>query len=509
MRSGIPLYPAVLAVALVLAITLPSGASPYAGLRMTVGFAIGGLVLAAVARMILGDRDRAGVAASVAVLAIFKATDPRIGFILLAILGLLIIERAMAARRTATAPWPIVGRVANLGAVVLLLAVLIRGAGDGTLAAALAAVRDEGPVALRGAAPFDGGDPAGADVFLIILDGHARADKLEAIFGHDGAPFVEALAGRGFDVAPASRSNYLLTSQSVPSLLNMGRVADLVDREAAAASSTAYTLEIRELVAEARVFAEFRENGYEVVAIASGFEEVSLRGADRFIDTGQVNELELRTLGNTVVAPAIQLVAADWFADQHRSRVAAVLQATVEVAREVRHRPRLIVAHVPSPHAPIVFAADGSAVPMPDLPNFYDDTFTRRGDRDAAIAEYAGQVEHVDALALEAIDGILAAETTPPIVLVLSDHGSAAGLDWDDVANSDLDERTATLFAAFTPGLSDVFPDDVTLVNVFGRLFAALFGRPLELQPDTAYRWEGSLVNEVPIALPASGVATP
>jgi hypothetical protein len=508
-KSGLPLHQGVLAVALVLSITLPSGASPYAGLRLIVGFAIAALVLGAIAQLLFGDRHRAGIAASVAVLLVFKGTDPRIGVILLVILSLLVVERVMGARRTIAAPWPVIGRVANLGAIVLLLAVVIRSGGDGTLAATFAAVRDEGPVALRGVAPHGAGATSGPDVFLIVLDGHARADKLETIFNHDGTAFVDALTARGFDVASASRSNYLLTSQSLPSLLNMARVADLVEREAAAASPTAYTLEIRELATQARVFAEFRANGYEVVAIASGFEEVSFRGADRFIDTGQVNELELRTLGNTLIAPAIQTVAPDWFADQHRARVAAVFEATVEVARERHDRPRFVIAHVPSPHAPVVFAADGAAVPMPDLPNFYDDTFTRRGDRDAASAAYAAQVEHVDALALEVVGGIVASAAVPPVILLLSDHGSAAGLDWEDVAGSDLDERTANLFAAFTPGYSEVFPDDVTLVNVFGRLFSAYFSRPLALQPDTAYRWEGSLVNEVPIALPVGGLATP
>jgi hypothetical protein len=505
MRSSVPLYPIVLATALVLSITLPSGASPYAGIRLVIGFGIGALAAAGMARILLGDRDRAGVAACVAVLFVFNGADWRIGLPLVALLGLLIAERLLAAGRTRAVPWGVVGRVANLAAVVVLLAVFLRGVGDGTLAAALGAARDEGPLGLRGSNGSASPASGSPDVFLLILDGHPRADKMRSVFGADGESFVAALVERGFDVAPASRSNYLLTAQSLPSLLNMGRVADLVDRQRAAASSTGYTLEIRELVNHARVFDTFREAGYEVVAIASGFEEVSLRGADRFIDTGQLNELEVRTIGNTVVAPAIQLLAPDWFADQHRTRVTAVLEATIAVAREAHDRPRFVIAHVPSPHAPVVFAADGSAQPMPDLPSFYDDTFAHRADRDRAAAEYAAQVEHVDRLALEAVDAVVAAEGPAPVVLLLSDHGSAAGVRWDDVANSDLDERTANLFAAATPGRENVFPDDVSLVNVFGRLFNAYFDRPLSLLPDTAYRWQGSLVNEIPIELP--GVA--
>ena len=113
--------------------------------------------------------------------------------------------------------------------------------------------------------------PAGApDVYLIVLDGHARADKLEAVFGYDAGPFLDELGARGFEVAPASRSNYLLTSQSLPSLLNMARVSDLVDRKTAAASAMAYTIQVRPLASDSRVFRLYRSLGYEVVAIALG-----------------------------------------------------------------------------------------------------------------------------------------------------------------------------------------------------------------------------------------------
>jgi hypothetical protein len=201
------------------------------------------------------------------------------------------------------------------------------------------------------------------------------------------------------------------------------------------------------------------------------------------------------------------MIDSDWFAAQQRARVVAVFDAAQEVSREPHARPRLVVVHVPSPHAPIVFAADGSAVPMPDLANFFDDTFGHRAmPHEQALAQYAGQLAHVDQLAVAAIDEVLAAEASPPVVLILSDHGSAAGVSWDDLDASDLDERTANLFAALTPGRSGIFPADVTLVNVFGLLTESYFGRPYDPMPNTAYRWNRSLVDEVPIALPTATI---
>jgi hypothetical protein len=507
MKSVMPFYPALLATALVLSIVLPSGASPYAGIRLLVGFAVGALLVGAAARLMLGDRDRAGAAATMVVLYAFKGMDWRYAILLLFAIGLIVAERLAAMRRPSRVPWALAGRALNTVSVVVLVAVVLRSAGDGSLSPYLAAIRSEGPAGLRDSLPASAAAAGAPDIFVVILDGHARADKLDAIFGYDASPFLAALAARGFEVAPSSRSNYLLTSQSLPSLLNMSHVADLVDREAASVSARDYTYQIRPFASDSRVFRMYRSLGYEVIAIASGFEEVALRGADRFIDTGQVNELETRVLGNTAVAPAIQMIDPDWFAAQHRARVVAVLDAAATTSREQHARPRLVVVHVPSPHAPIVFAADGSAVPMSDLATFFDDTFTHRElPRERALAQYAGQLAHVDQLALAAIDEVLAGESTPPVVLILSDHGSAAGVSWDDLNASDLDERTANLFAALTPGRSGIFPADVTLVNVFGLLTESYFAREYDPLPNTAYRWYRSLVEEVPIALPTATI---
>jgi hypothetical protein len=97
------------------------------------------------------------------------------------------------------------------------------------------------------------------------------------------------------------------------------------------------------------------------------------------------------------------------------------------------------------------------------------------------------------------VDRILAASREPPVIVLLSDHGSGLGMNWDDVAHSDLDERTANLFAALTPGRQQVFRHDVTLVNVFGTLFGAYYGIDIARQSDTMYRWDDRMTSLIPI----------
>ncbi len=105
-------------------------------------------------------------------------------------------------------------------------------------------------------------------------------------------------------------------------------------------------------------------------------------------------------------------------------------------------------------------------------------------DPEGFTEAFRGEVTYLNTLVLDAIDGVLARSAEPPVILVLSDHGPSSGVRWDEIPRDErepsvLRERIANLFAAYTPGKQDVFPDDVSLVNVFRHLFDAYFGTSL------------------------------
>jgi len=116
-----------------------------------------------------------------------------------------------------------------------------------------------------------------------------------------------------------------------------------------------------------------------------------------------------------------------------------------------------------------------------------------------------GQVEYLNGLVIDAVDRILATSATPPVIILLSDHGSGSRLNWNDLAHSDLDERSANLLATYTPGHRDVFPDNTTLVNLFGTFLGAYFGIDVPRQPDTVYRWDDALTHLVTVPDSALG----
>ena len=78
-------------------------------------------------------------------------------------------------------------------------------------------------------------------------------------------------------------------------------------------------------------------------------------------------------------------------------------------------------------------------------------------------------------------------------MLLLSDHGPEELLDWRAPDEPGLGDRFANLFWARTPGHPDLFPDDVTLVNVLPILFNAYLGTDLPLHPNDL--WYGPAQN--------------
>jgi len=61
------------------------------------------------------------------------------------------------------------------------------------------------------------GETALPNIYYIILDGYARGDVLQEIYGYDNSEFLDHLATQGFYVADRSRANYCQTALSLAS----------------------------------------------------------------------------------------------------------------------------------------------------------------------------------------------------------------------------------------------------------------------------------------------------
>lgn len=123
------------------------------------------------------------------------------------------------------------------------------------------------------------------------------------------------------------------------------------------------------------------------------------------------------------------------------------------------------------PHPPFVFGPDGGPRPLqqcfPRACGFWDRCPSQLSRPDFAQAA-TDQLQYLNQRMLKLVDRLLAREE-PPVIILLSDHGSRQDPD-------NVDEMHRNFFAAFTPGHPGLFDDDATPISVFPRLLNAYLG---------------------------------
>lgn len=491
-----PWHPLVFAAVVVVTAWLDSAISPYAVIRPLGGALAFAALLLGVGALITRSLQLGAIAATAVIWLIWSKTLLDVGataferlgafaalwLVAIGLVVVLIARRLIPLARR----WTLqsVTRALNRASLLLLAASLVLGVLSGTIPSM---ARD-----LAGASSLDEWIAAGSsgqeeapDIYAILLDGYPRADVLEYAFGIDNSAFLDALADRGFDVSTLGHSDYLWTHVSVPSALNMAYIEQIPGLREVVDEEVPQQPALRHAVTENTVFDFVRDRGYDTVAIASGFEQVTARQADVFVDSGQMTEFEVSLLASTFAGDALALLAPDLASSQHRDRILDGLAALPEIARAHDRPPALVFAHVPAPHQPAVFGADGEPVAVPIGEDFYADSPMERDEDPAEFRErYRQQLPYLNERILATIDGIVSSSRVPPVIVLFADHGSASRTDWNATSPVTADpaivlERTGTLFAALTPGREDVYPEEVSPVDLFRLLFDAYFDTDL------------------------------
>jgi hypothetical protein len=333
-------------------------------------------------------------------------------------------------------------------------------------------------------APIEAPSEPAPDIFLIVLDGYPRADTLATAYGFDNSPFLHELEGRGFEVATRARSNYNMTYLTFASMLSMKHVVDIPGLDPSLPEGE-QRRRLAQVIANPPLARVLHDHGYEIAAVQSPFPSWAIRSADHYVDTGQLNDFEVGLLVRASQRGPVGRLFADFLADQYRERVRLEFDELRRLA-EPGPAPRLVMVHVLSPHPPFLFGPAGEDLPLQDcFPaacGLWDGWASqlRRGDFESAST---AQITYVNSEVLRAVDEILGAATQPPIIVLMSDHGSR--LDPDDP-----DEMHRNLFATFTPGQAGLFEDDATPISVFPRLLRAYLGVYVAEPPPLEFQWD-------------------
>jgi hypothetical protein len=313
---------------------------------------------------------------------------------------------------------------------------------------------------------------------------------LDKLYAFDNQPFLEFLEGQGFFIADQSRSNYVQTSLSLASSLNMEYIDTLL-------STTEDTNDPRlcltRMIQSNSVGALFQAHGYQVVAFDSGYRPTELVRADHYfsIPRHAVNPLEGLLL-ETSALPAVQALTdklgiAMYYPgyQSHRNLVRYLLDNIPGVVD--LPEPKFIFAHIVIPHPPFVFGPDGEEISQNFRFSFMDgDAYI--GTEEEYRDGYRAQLAYLNDRLEEMVLSILANSTRPPIIILQGDHGPGMHLDYESADNTNMDERLGILNAYLLPDFpSNKLSPEITPVNTFRLIFSHYFGADLPALPDISY----------------------
>jgi hypothetical protein len=242
----------------------------------------------------------------------------------------------------------------------------------------------------------------------------------------------------------------------------------------------------KDLIAHSALLEKLRECGYSFVINESGFYHTDDLAPDAVLSPwSTLTEFEGLLLSGSpyeVTASYLMLDAPPQSFAAHRKRITQTFSA-LQDAHQLPG-PKLVFAHIISPHPPFVFDADGREI-QPAYSYSMNDGDDFRGSLQEYLEGYPGQVQFVNQQVEKVVDSLLANSETPPVIILQADHGPGSGLDWSSPYNTCLWERTSILNAYYLPGIDPgVLYPGITPVNSFRVVLNEYFGADLPLLPD-------------------------
>jgi len=325
------------------------------------------------------------------------------------------------------------------------------------------------------------------DIYHIILDGYARNDVLEDIYGYDNSEFTDELEKMGFFVAKRAKTNYMHTYLSLPSTFNMEYLDFLPEKygKSPIDGSVARNMMFNSLASK-----KFKSFGYQTINLVSDWagtnenypadvvydEERSFEVLGMKIAASEANMVFLQT---TLLSPLIDEV----WESALRKKTLAAFEKMPDVA--YLSEKKYVLAHIMSPHPPYVFDENGEEVDEAILNNA-DEGIERR-------PYYLTQLKFISKQTIPMLKKIIKNSKKPPIIILQSDHGPASTFgsreNWaENYSEEAVRERGSILYAVFLPdGNYQDFSETMTPVNTYRILLNKYFGEKNEILPDKTF----------------------
>ncbi|MCP4565951.1 MAG: LTA synthase family protein [FCB group bacterium] len=324
------------------------------------------------------------------------------------------------------------------------------------------------------------------DVYFIIMDAFGREDVLREVYDVDISDFTSFLRERGFMVADESHSNYIKTIYSLSATMNFNFL-DSLDGYGSQNKSHIRKLSAKYLK-DNKLFKDFKNMGYTIVSFATtGVSYTEAINTDVLLETsGGMKEFQQMLVSTTPLS--FVLSEQEITENPRRQLVLSILEKLSDI-HEVQS-PKVVFAHVMSPHSPFVFGPDGDYVPQknqnPDARQGHDPESLRRMD---CIDGYSGQVTYICKRLKGVIDDILDNYSdNKPIIILQGDHGPRCARVQDSFRKTNMKEIFSIMNAIYLPkGPVESFYDGISSVNTFRLIFNEYFNTDFDLLTDISY----------------------
>lgn len=324
------------------------------------------------------------------------------------------------------------------------------------------------------------------DIYWIILDAYARQDTLEDYYGFDNSRFLNSLEDRGFYVAQNAHTNYIWTYLSLTSTMNSLYFNDM---SAMLRNNPSWSREIDLITEKSILFEQMRHLGYAIITFSDPYELLDIRSADIHVEPEgfRFNEFENELINKTPLPDIFHASAADLQYDQHRQLIEQQFTKIGEFPSI--EEPTITFAHILMPHPPFIFDADGKPLQADDFYSIRDgDRYFEPQERQEYVNGFVPQTIYTNKRVLEVIDKIINSSSSPPIIIIQSDHGPASSFDPFNVENTNLTERFGILEAFYFPDRNyGALYQRISPANIFRVVFNQYFGADLQLVPDRSY----------------------
>jgi len=330
------------------------------------------------------------------------------------------------------------------------------------------------------------------DVYYIIMDGYGRSDTLQKFYQYDNSEFINYLTQKGFVVPSNIYSNYAKTSMSVPSTLNLNYMQAIVP----GIEDSLFWWLMNPFIQESYVQLFLEEAGYQTVSIATDWDITNNTNTDFYFSPYKINlnEFEASLLAKTqlkILRPLISKLAFVPTSKSHRDLILYSFD-TLSIIPEISG-PKFVFAHIVSPHPPFVLDKKGN-LSEPKYSFSFNDGNDFAGTYEEYRTGYINQLEFVNIKLQQTIDSILTKSKSPPVIILIADHGPGMLTDFTSSENTCLEERFAIFAALYLPGLEgNSIPNDITPVNLFRIIFNEYFSTELPLLENASYYYKDTV----------------